>query len=164
MRKISPTLIKIFAAAALASLLAVSCSGVSSKRIYCVAQEGNDLAALLKESKMNVTLLPTRSEALSSAKPGSVVMLLDGRCTLTEEDLETLRAKDLRLYAEMATLPGQEAVADTVNLERVVVTRDLCDGLAGMDLLSINRSAYLNVKADFPANHLADEEPFPRSL
>ena len=144
------------AALAIAWLIAISCGNNSRKVIYVGgADEGNDLVKLLKEDHFKVRDNASATAAIDMAKPGSAVILVagdypDSPVTLTEKDLASIKEKGLKVFAEFATLPGQNPEIKEISVERVVVTKEIGEELKPMDLLTINRAAYLETQAADP--------------
>ena len=144
------------AAIAIVCLIFTCCGNNSGKRVYVGgAGEGNDLVNLLKEERFQIKESPSVTEALEAAKPGSAVLLIAGGypdtpVTLTKTDLNTIKEKGLKVFAEFATLPDQNPEIKEIGVERVVVTKEMGDSLRPMDLLTINRAAYLEAEADDP--------------
>ena len=117
-------------------------------------QESNDLVGLLRAEGFRLKMGESLSGTLESAKKGSPVLLLgsgypDSLQALTPEDIDLIRSKDLRVFAEFAVLPGEVPELDEIDLERVVVTKPL-GGLSEMDLLTINKAVYYETKAEAP--------------
>ena len=144
------------AALAIAWLIAISCGNNSGKVIYVGgADEGNDLVKLLKEDHFKVRDNASATAAIDMAKPGSAVILVagdypDSPVALTEKDLASIKEKGLKVFAEFATLPGQNPEIKEISVERVVVTKEIGEELKPMDLLTINRAAYLETQAADP--------------
>ena len=115
----------------------------------------NDLASLLRKEGFRVVCRGSVREILSHAGKGSAVILAadgypDSPLSLSDKDISAIREKDLRVFAEYATLPGEKADIGEIGVERVVVTAPIGDSLHPMDLLSINRAAYLKKDATDP--------------
>ncbi len=144
------------------------------------ADEGNDLVKLLNEERFKIKESSTVSEALEAAKPGSAVILVAGGypdtpLELTEKDLGAIKEKGLKVFAEFAVAgpstpstnsgtggstgsptgqcSGTEEVSSgtgEIGVERVVVTKQIGEGLKPMDLLTINRAVYVKAEAADP--------------
>ena len=136
-------------------ILGVLLSGCSHIYVNCPS-ENNDLVGLLRREGMRPKVAGSITQTLKSARKGSAVLLLgsgypDKAQTLSQEDLDVIRNKDLQVFAEFATVSGNEPELKEINLERVVVTKQIGDSLAPMDLLTINRGVYYET---------ADEDPY----
>ena len=148
-------ILKAFALA-LAAVTMISCGNNSGRTIYVNTQTtDNDLVNLLGKERFKIISGESVSKTLEIAKPGSAVILTsdnypDKPQNLTESDLNTIKEKGLRVYAEFVTLPGQNPEINEISVERVVVTKPLGDSLKPMDLLTINRAAYLKTEAADP--------------
>ncbi len=148
-------ILKAFALA-LAAVTMISCGNNSGRTIYVNTQTtNNDLVNLLGKERFKIISGESVSKTLEIAKPGSAVILTsdnypDKPQNLTESDLNTIKEKGLRVYAEFVTLPGQNPEINEISVERVVVTKPLGDSLKPMDLLTINRAAYLKAEAADP--------------
>lgn len=148
-------ILKAFALA-LAAVTMISCGNNSGRTIYVNTQTtDNDLVNLLGKERFKIISGDSVSKTLEIAKPGSAVILTsdnypDKPQNLTESDLNTIKEKELRVFAEFVTLPGQNPEINEISVERVVVTKPLGDSLKPMDLLTINRAAYLKAEADDP--------------
>ena len=148
-------ILKAFALA-LAAVTMISCGNNSGRTIYVNTQTtNNDLVNLLGKERFKIISGDSVSKTLEIAKPGSAVILTsdnypDKPQNLTESDLNTIKEKELRVFAEFVTLPGQNPEINEISVERVVVTKPLGDSLKPMDLLTINRAAYLKAEAADP--------------
>lgn len=148
-------ILKAFALA-LAAVTMISCGNNSGRTIYVNTQTtNNDLVNLLGKERFKIISGESVSKTLEIAKPGSAVILTsdnypDKPQNLTESDLNTIKEKELRVFAEFVTLPGQNPEINEISVERVVVTKPLGDSLKPMDLLTINRAAYLKTEAADP--------------
>ena len=129
--------------------------------VYVNSTDGNnDLMELLRKEKMRVRVKKSPQKTLKSARKGSAVLLLGNQypehtLLLSSKDLKLIERKNLRVFAEFATTGDEEPELKEINLERVVVTRQLGEGLAPMDLLSVNRAVYFEAETDDPLMVLA---------
>lgn len=144
------------AALAITCVATISCGNNAGKVIYVGGSgEGNDLVQLLKEERFKIRESPTATGALEAAKPGSAVLLLGGGYpdspqALSKIDIANIKEKGLKVFAEFTTLPEQATEIKEISVERVVVTKEIGDSLKPMDLLTINRAAYLETEATDP--------------
>ena len=105
-------ILKAFALA-LAAVTMISCGNNSGRTIYVNTQTtNNDLVNLLGKERFKIISGESVSKTLEIAKPGSAVILTsanypDKPQNLTESDLNTIKEKELRVFAEFVTLPGQ---------------------------------------------------------
>ena len=135
----------------LLSVLFSSCG-----HIYVNCPSGsNDLVGLLRREGMKPKVSGSITQTLESARKGSAVLLLgsgypDKTQTLSPEDLDVIRKKDLHVFAEFATVSGEEPDLKEISLERVVVTKQIGDSLAPMDLLTVNRGVYYETVEEDP--------------
>ena len=151
-----------------AALLALtfSFSGCGSIRqegkpiFVCCETDDNDLVGLLREEGVRIKVRKSVDKTLSAAGRGSAVLLLgsgypDVLLPLTQEQVNMAAGKDLKVFAEFATMPGTSPELKEINLERVVVTGQIGDGLKPMDLLTINRGVYYETTAENPSMVIA---------
>ena len=124
------------------------------RSIYVSGQTtGNDLVGLLQEEGARVYEYGSVEDALDKAKPGSAVLLLSNEYPektqeISTENLETIKSKNLKVFAEFATVPGpsapstssgaEEPELEEIGVERVVVTKQIGDNLKPMDLRSLD--------------------------
>ena len=136
------------------------------RNIYVSGQTtGNDLIGLLQDEGARVYEYGSVEDALDKAKPGSAVLLLSNDYPkktqeISTENLETIKSKNLKVFAEFATVPGPSAPStssgsgepklEEIGVERVVVTKQIGDNLKPMDLLTINRAVYYITEAADP--------------
>ena len=151
-----PALVAVLAAA----LVVTGCDIVKKKVYVHCPEENNDLVGLLRQEGFKVKEYESAGEALESAGKGSAVLLLGSEYpkrvqTLSEDDWELIDDKDLKVFAEFAATEDEEQDLKEINLERVVVTKPIGDGLAPMDLLTVNRAAYHKTEAEDPVMVLA---------
>ena len=140
---------------ALATLLAVGCG--SKIYVHC-DEEDNDLVKHLRSEGVRLKVYHSSDEALSNAGNGSAVLLLgsgypERTQIITDEQLEVIKAKDLKVFAEFAVCgnqAGEGPELKEIGIERVVVTGQIGEDLSLMDLLSINRAVYYEAEAGNP--------------
>ena len=146
----------------LTAALCLSCSGKAT--IYTTAEGtaagaiagDSDLKTLLKSEGFRLREMPSLGEIISKAPEGSAVILEGGNypCEpfkISETQLEQIRCKNLRIFADFCTAESQEAKMHHVEYERVVVTSEEATGLKEMDLLSINRGWFYEAPASSEA-------------
>ena len=144
-------------------------SGCHSKNtIYYVASEENNLITLLKEEGFRLYSTPTAREAIEKADKGAAVLLLNENYPekvqqLSPELLQTIENKQLKVFAEYATLEDSLPAIKEVSLERVVVNDSISPSLRPLDLLSINCGYYFDAKAEHPLLLLAKVAGFDRA-
>lgn len=144
-------------------------SGCHSKNtIYYVASEENNLITLLKEEGVRLYSTPTAREAIEKADKGAAVLLLNENYPekvqqLSPELLQTIENKQLKVFAEYATLEDSLPAIKEVSLERVVVNDSISPSLRPLDLLSINCGYYFDAKAEHPLLLLAKVAGFDRA-
>lgn len=142
-------------------------SGCSNTRdLYFYGSKQNDLYRLLEREGYHLKDFDSPAELLESAPPGAGVLILaphypkmDSIERLSEGDVAMIRKKELKVYLEYpAAFPGLKIPSRPVetHLERAVVTKDTFGkNLKPMDLLGIQNSYILSVKADSPLIVLA---------
>ena len=135
----------------LLSVLFSSCG-----HIYVNCPSGNnDLVGLLRREGLKPKVSGSLTQTLESARKGSAVLLLgsgypDKIQSLSQEELDLIHKKDLHVFAEFATVSGEKPELKEISLERVVVTKQIGDSLAPMDLLTINRGVYYETENEYP--------------
>ncbi len=146
------------------TVLVSGCGNIHQERkgkpVFVYGTEDNDLVGLLREEGVRIKVRNSVDKTLSAAGRGSAVLLLgsgypDTPLPLTQEQVDLADGKDLRVFAEFATLPGTTPELNEINLERVVVTGQIGDGLKPMDLLTINRGVYYETTAANPSMVIA---------
>lgn len=159
---------------ALLSAIMMVTGGCADQRIYVHSGAGdNDLVSLLREEGFRLRVKDSQEAALKAAPEGSTVLLLgsgypDTTQALSQEDLDLIHGKDLRVFAEFATFPGDTAVSGSglkeISVERVVVTKELGDSLSPMALLTVNRGVYYEAESDDPLMVIARVAGFDEAV
>ena len=129
----------------------------------------NDLVGLMKKEGIRVKVRNSVDKTLAKAREGSAVLLLgndypDSTLRLTQEQLDLAKGKELKVFAEFAALPGENPELKEINLERVVVTKSMGEGLSPMDLLSINKAVYYEADAGDPLMVIAKVAGFDTAV
>ena len=128
--------------------------------IYCCGGEDNDLASLLEEEGFRIIREKDVQTTLEKAPESAAVLLLnagypDKVLQLTGAQRETIRSKQLRVFAEYASLADTVPQPEKIEFERVVVVDSLAPELWPMDLLSVNRGWYVRERAEKPLMAIA---------
>ncbi len=128
------------------------------KKVWCVAAPDNDLATLLKKEGFVLKRAEDNSTLLKRAPKGAAVLLLgDGSSQvqqLSQDELDLIQQKQLRVFADFMLLPGATAETHVAGFERVVVT-EKTGSLNPMDLLTVNRARYFEAQPVRPVMVLA---------
>ena len=152
------------------TVLVSGCDCIKDKPVFvCCETADNDLVSLLREEGVRIKVRKDVDKTLSAAGQGSAVLLLgygypDTPLSLTQEQVELADGKDLKVFAEFATLPGTAPELKEISLERVVVTGQIGDGLKPMDLLTINRGVYYETTAENPSMVIAKVAGFDTAV
>ena len=152
------------------TVLVSGCDCIKDKPVFvCCEAADNALVSLLREEGVRIKVRKDVDKTLSAAGQGSAVLLLgsgypDTPLSLTQEQVELADGKDLKVFAEFATLPGTAPELKEISLERVVVTGQIGDGLKPMDLLTINRGVYYETTAENPSMVIAKVAGFDTAV
>ena len=152
----------ILAAVIAAALALAACLGVFGKKVVYVncPSGNNDLVGLLRKEGFKVKEYDSAARTLEAAGKGSAVLLLGSQypervAHLSSGDLELIDSKGLKVFAEFAAVKEEEPELKEIDLERVVVTRRLGEGLSPMDLLTVNKAVFYEAEAEDPIMVLA---------
>lgn len=142
------------------AVILFGCTSCDTKNtFYATGAADNDLLLLLQQEGCRVKSYDNKAELLQNVPEDALVLLLSGKeypdqtTELSREDLSLIEKKKLRVYAEFVRLPDvtDEEKPYALNLERVVVAdSSFCKTLSYMELLSINGSYIMPLKADNP--------------
>lgn len=144
-----------------------SCS--STFELYCVSTEKNDLIELLKKENFTIHQYSQPEQLLEQVPKNAVVLFLSTgyphmvQC-FSEEMLQVMKEKNLKVYAEFASLAEVPPSPQEINLERIVVADSLNSELLPMDLLSVNKSYYCPAQANHPLLVIAKVAGFNKAV
>ena len=135
--------------------------------VHCT-DDGNDLVQLLKDEGFRIKTYGSATDALEAAGNGAAVLLLGSRYpdtpqTLSQEQVELISRKSLKVFAEFASLSQETPELREINLERIVVTEPF-GGLASMELLTLNRAVFLEAEAEDPVMVIARVAGFDKAV
>lgn len=146
-------------------LLAFACKPAES--VHVVSGDESDLVSLLKSEGFAVREYESVGELLEKVPSGSAVILSGPDypvrpLVISQDQLESIRSRDLKVFADFAALETDDVHMRQVELERVVVT-SAETGLAPLDLLSINRSWFYTCSDESPLMVLARVAGFEKA-
>ncbi|WP_196017276.1 hypothetical protein [Alistipes senegalensis] len=147
-----------WAAAGLLSCTAPGCTDAGT--IYCCTGENNDLVSLLEDEGFRIIREKDAQTTLEKAPESAAVLLLNadypGKVRqLTDAQRETIRRKQLHVFAEYTSLSDTVPQPEQIEFERIVVVDSLAPELLPMDLLSVNRGWYIRERAEKPLMAIA---------
>ena len=144
-----------------------SCS--SPFELYCVSTEKNDLIDFLKKENFTIHQYSQPEQLLEQVPKNAVVLFLSTgyphtvQC-FSDEMLQVMKEKNLKVYAEFASLAEVPPSPQEINLERIVVADSLNSELLPMDLLSVNKSYYCPAQANHPLLVIAKVAGFNKAV